>query len=576
LEQKITVAGSSSKHVKLDPSTHAALRLENPKLWWPVGYGEPNLYDVELTFEGPHREISDKKAFKAGVRQLTYSKENAALKIWINGRRFVPRGGNWGFGESMLRYRGREYDAAVRYHRDMNFTMIRNWVGQIGEDEFYEACDRHGVMVWQDFWLANPWDGEDPKDNDLFMRNVRDTLLRIRNHASIGLYCGRNEGYPPKPLEEGIRKSLSELHPGIVYISSSADDVVSGHGPYMAMPLNFYFKSGAHEKLHSEMGMPNITTLESVQAMMPAQDCWPQGLTWGLHDFCVQGAQAGGSFQRAIESRYGGATDVAEWVRLAQFVNYEGYRAMFEAQSKHRMGLLIWMSHPCWPSFVWQTYDYYLEPTAAYFGCKKASEPLHIQWNRASEMVEVVNYSGGKVSDLTARVEILNMDGTRKWEKTAPLESQEDSVNSCIPMEYPEGLTPVHFLRLTLARSGEIVSSNFYLRGLQEEDYRAIRQLPTVPLKAATRVEHRDDRWVLTTELHNPSATPALMVRLKAVRERSGDRILPALYSDNYAALMPGERRTVVTELAHADTRGEKPRMVVEGYNVGEVKETGK
>lgn len=76
------------------------------------------------------------------------------------------------------------------------------------------------------------------------------------------------------------------------------------------------------------------------------------------------------------------------------------------------------------------------------------------------------------------------------------------------------------------------------------------------------------NRWQLTTELHNASSHPALMVRLKVVREKSGDRILPALYSDNYVALMPGERRTILTELAHADTRGEKPRIVAEGFNV--------
>ena len=95
----------------------------------------------------------------------------------------------------------------------MNFTMIRNWVGQIGDDEFYEACDRHGIVVWQDFWLANPLDGPDPDDNAMFLRNVKDYVLRIRNHPSIGLYCGRNEGYPPKPLDDGIRKTLAELHP---------------------------------------------------------------------------------------------------------------------------------------------------------------------------------------------------------------------------------------------------------------------------------------------------------------------------------------------------------------------------
>ncbi len=144
-----------TKTVVLDPSTHPALRLRQPRLWWPNGYGEPNLYDVELRFEADGA-TSDVEAFQAGVRQFTYSEEGGALRMWINGRRFVARGGNWGFPESMLRYRGREYDVAVRYHRDMNFTMIRNWVGQTGDDEFYEACDRHGIVVWQDFWLANP------------------------------------------------------------------------------------------------------------------------------------------------------------------------------------------------------------------------------------------------------------------------------------------------------------------------------------------------------------------------------------------------------------------------------------
>ena len=115
-----------------------------------------------LTFRHRPAAVSDAKTFQAGVRQFTYSEEGGALRMWINGRRFIPKGGNWGFGESMLRYRAREYDAAVRYHAEMNFNMIRDWVGQIGDDEFYDACDRYGVVVWQDFWLANPWDGPDP------------------------------------------------------------------------------------------------------------------------------------------------------------------------------------------------------------------------------------------------------------------------------------------------------------------------------------------------------------------------------------------------------------------------------
>jgi hypothetical protein len=570
-EQRVSVDGSATQKVKFDPSNTPALRLQNPKLWWPAGYGEPHLYALELSFEAPKRMVSDTKAFQIGVRQMSYSEEGGALRIWINGRQFVARGGNWGFSESMLRYRAREYDAAVRYHREMNFTMIRNWVGQVGDEEFFAACDRHGIMVWQEFWLANPADGPDPEDDDLFMRNVNDSVLRFRNHPSIGLYCGRNEGNPPPPLDGGIRKVLAEKHPGIHYISNSAFGVVSGGGPYRAMPRNFYFTLGADPKLHSEMGMPNIPPMESVRAMMPESALWPQGLVWGLHDFCLGGAQGGESFRTMIDYDYGGAGNVDEWVSLAQFINYEGYRAMFEAQSKYRMGLLLWMSHPCWPSFVWQTYDYYFEPTAAYFGCKKGCEPLHIQWNPATESIEVVNYSAGNMRGLTATVEVLNMDGTKQWEKSATLDSAEDSVTPCIKMEYPPELTSLHFLRLALTRGAETVSTNFYLRGREEGNYRAIRQLPRVNLEAATRVDRQGNRWQLTTELHNPSNQPALMIRLKAVREKSGDRILPAIYSDNYISLMPGERRTIQTELEHADTRGETPRVVVEGFNVGHV-----
>jgi hypothetical protein len=567
-EMPIMVAASSAKTVKLDAAAHAELRLRNPKLWWPNGYGDPNLYVVEFEFQAADGQASDTKQFRTGVRQFTYSEEGGALRIFINGRRFVPRGGNWGFSEDLLRYRAREYDAAVRYHRDMNFTMIRNWVGQTGDDAFYEACDRYGIVVWQEFWLANPWDGPDPDDPAMFLRNVRDTVLRIRNHPSIGLYCGRNEGYPPAVIDDGIRQALGELAPGSHYISDSADGVVGGGGPYQVMPLKAYFGSLAKSKLHSEMGSPNIPAMESLRAMMPEDALWPPNRTWGEHDLGPREPQAAGSVFRHIEKSYGGAKNVEEFVELAQFLDYEIYRAMFESQSRYRMGMLIWMSHSAWPSLLWQTYDYYFNPGAGYFGSKKGSEPLHIQWNAADETIEVVNYSGGDARGLTARVEVLNLDGSVRWEKTAPVDSAEDSTVSCIKMEYPAGLTAVHFLRLKLSRQDETVSENFYWRGLEDGDYRALRTLAQANVGAATRMEQRDGRWRLSTELHNVSATPALMVCVKAVREKTGDRILPALYSDNYVALMPGESRTIVIDLADADTRGEKPSVVVEGFNV--------
>jgi len=88
--------------------------------------------------------------------------------------------------------------------------------------------------------------------------------------------------------------------------------------------------------------------------------------------------------------------------------------------------------------------------------------------------------------------------------------------------------------------------------------------LPKVKLEAVTRATRQAGRWMLTTTVRNPAKTPVLMVKLKAVREKSGDRILPAIYSDNYIALMPGESYTVRTEVEDADTCGEPPAIVIE------------
>lgn len=280
-EQPVELKANEEKTVKFDPEQFAQLKVQNPRLWWPKGYGEPYLYDANFTFKVAD-QVSDAEDFKVGIRQMTFNENNSILSLFVNGRRFIGRGGNWGFGESNLNYRGREYDIAVDYHADMNFTMMRNWVGQIGDQELYEACDRHGIMIWQDFWLANPADGPDPYYPEMFIANAADYVKRFRNHASIGIYCGRNEGFPPEQIDKALRRIVKEDHPGIHYISSSADDVVSGHGPYRALPVKEYFalKNGS-DKFHSERGMPNVMNYESLQRTFSPEAMWPQKRTVG-------------------------------------------------------------------------------------------------------------------------------------------------------------------------------------------------------------------------------------------------------------------------------------------------------
>jgi hypothetical protein len=488
--------------------------------------------------------------------------------MYINGRRFIGRGGNWGFPESNLAYRGREYDEAVAYHADMNFTMIRNWVGQTADDEFFEACDRHGIMVWQDFCLANPVDGPDPSDPKMFIDNAEDLIKRIRNHPSIGIYVGRNEGNPPVVIDTALRGLIARLHPGLHYISNSAMGVVSGGGPYGALPVRDYFLLYGFNKFHSERGMPNVMTWESLKQTLPDSSLWPQNSLWGFHDYTLLSAQACATFNQMVEKGFGPAKDAKEFTELAQWINYNGYRGMFEGRSLYRQGLLLWMSHPAWPSMVWQTYDYYLEPTAAYFGCKKASEPIHIQWNPVFDNIEVVNYSAGNRTGLTAEAQIINMDGSVKWEKKTDLNCREDSTATCFKLEFPKDLTPVHFIKLTLTRNGDVVSENFYWRGLEDGNYRALRDLPKAALEHHTMISLAGDDWLLTTTIKNKSKVPALMIRLKVVAKRTGERLLPVLYTDNYFSLMPGEQKVITSTIKDQDTHGRKPAVVISGFNV--------
>jgi hypothetical protein len=174
---------------------------------------------------------------------------------------------------------------------------------------------------------------------------------------------------------------------------------------------------------------------------------------------------------------------------------------------------------------------------------------------------------------LTATAEILNMDGSVRATQRADLDSEEDTVTKTYTLSFPSDVSATHFIRLKLARGPEVLSENFYLRGVEGTNYQAIRELPKVKLSAATQVTSHGQQWVLTTVLKNASSTPALMVHVKAVRSQSGDRILPAIYNDNYIPLMPGEERTIHTELDNADTRGERPSIAVDGFNVSGVEQ---
>ena len=582
-EKEESLAPGESRIVEFDP-----LAIENPRLWWPNGYGRQELYPVEFKFTAGG-EVSDSVSFQTGVRQMdcylepykpisegafTGKNDNQRLSMYVNGRRFIGFGGNWGYSEHLLEYKGREFDIAVGNHADMNFTMIRNWVGMTDNKAFYDACDRHGIMIWQDFWLANPWDGPDPDNparfNDVATRYVR----RIRNHPSIALYVGRNEGYPPEEIDNHLKEMIPREHPGMFYISHSAADGVSGGGPYEAKPVKEYFRMFGHDKMHSERGMPAVMNYENMVRAMGQENIEPVSTIahpnrmYGLHDYTLGrlagSAQSTESFNELLVKAFGEPADAREFAYLAQWINYDGYRAMFESRSEYRRGLLLWMSHPAWPSMVWQTYDYYFEPTGAYFGCKKACEPLHIQMNPLKGTVEVVNYHAGDMTGLTAKARILNMDGSESWSRQLTLDIAEDQTVTCFPLEVPGSVSDAYFVKLTLADAdGRRLSDNFYWQGREEGNVKALRSLEktTVLVRA-----EKESACKYAVRVDNMGQTPALMIRLKVEDSVTGDLILPVRYSDNYFFLMPGESKTV--EVNVECCKGGIPVFKAEGLNL--------
>lgn len=543
-------------------------RMDAPVLWWPVGYGEPYLYDVTtvVTVDG---SVSDTKEQKSGIRKMTYTTDGGILDMYINGRRLIGNGGNWGYPEIYNNYRAREYDIAVAYHADMNFTMIRNWVGMTGDEEFYEACDRHGVMIWQDFWLANPYDGPDPYYEDLFEANATDHIRKIRNHPSIAIYVGRNEGYPPQSLDNRLQELVDELHPGMFYYPHSAEGLVSGGGPYRALSVSEYFTAErGRDRFHSERGMPNSMTAESMKRMLREENQWPQTSVWGMHDFTLSNAQSAATFNAMIEKAFGEPESLDQFAEYAQWINYNGYRAIFESRSFARKGVQLWMSHSCWPSMVWQTYDYYFEPTAAYFGCKKGSAPIRIQWNPVEKVVEVVNNNALRQEGLTAYAALVNYDGDIVFEQTASLDSDEDTTIPVFGLDIDNpGITDTYYIKLRLNKGDEVIADNFYWEGKEDGNYSQLLLLDKVKPGFTWKLSETDGEWTGTAVVTNDTSTPALMLRLK-LTGADGEEILPVFYSDNYFSLLPGESKTVTVKFKDEDTYGRKPNIKLSGFNV--------
>ena len=348
--------------VKISPAEFAQLNVKNPRLWWPNGYGKPELYTLNLSFSEGGRE-SDSKNVRFGIREISYeislldstghlrrvdysptaarekneqivdithegirnipstdpypsiyppewrdgwkwwvaslrpgAEKSAAVKtvedtraapfltIRVNGVRIAARGGSWGMDDSRKRISREKLEPYFRLHRDANLNIIRNWVGQSTEEIFYDLADEYGLLVWNDFWASTQSYNVEPEDPQLFLDNARDTILRFRNHPSIAIWCGRNEGVPQPTLNEGLDQLIRTLD-GTRYYSPTSNQVnLQNSGPYRYVDSKLYF-SMLNRGFSVETGTPSFPTLGMWKAWIPEADLWPIGDVWAYHDW---------------------------------------------------------------------------------------------------------------------------------------------------------------------------------------------------------------------------------------------------------------------------------------------------
>ncbi|KGO86568.1 glycoside hydrolase [Flavobacterium rivuli WB 3.3-2 = DSM 21788] len=571
-QQNVTVPANTLSIVYFTPEAFKQLNFKNPKLWWPNGYGRQDLYNLKLSFE-LNGKVSDERELKFGIREYEYAVPSSEfLTISVNGVQVICKGGNWGMDDAMKRVTPERLEAQIKMHQQANYTMIRNWVGQSTNEMLYDLCDKYGLMIWDEFFQANPGDGPNPADVDLYLYNVQEKILRYRTHPSIAVWCARNEGFPPKKIDDALKIMLGKLDTSRLYQASSTDGKgVRSHGPYSwRKPEEFYT---IEEAFKTETGTMSIPTLESVQGMMPQKDWEEINDDWAQHDF-AKGAQKAQLFPDIINERYGKIKNLADFVRKSQLANYESYRAMYEGRFAKLFdpvtGVITWMSHPAQPSFVWQLYHYDLEPNASLFAVKKACEAIHIQFNEKEGNVQVINSTPQALAKAKVHTAIYDINGKLLQKTDVTIDAPKYKATGLPKLQLPQNLTAVYFIKLQLTDAkGKVLSDNFYWKGSQPDNMQALDVLPVVNIKATATKRTEGSKCFIDITLSNPTDKPAVMAHLQLRKSKSDTRVLPVYYTDNYVSLLGGESKKITIEAAIADFNGEDALILVDGLNVG-------
>ncbi|EFJ38871.1 hypothetical protein SELMODRAFT_164536 [Selaginella moellendorffii] len=532
------------------------LYFYKPRLWWPNGMGEQALYQVEISLEVNENGESDSWSHNFGFRKIDSFLDpvTKSRHFQVNGQPVFIRGGNWIVSDGLLRLSKERYETDVNFHADTNMNMIRVWGGALAErPEFYDACDKRGILVWQEFWITGdcngrgvpPSDASWPLDHALFLKCARDTVKLLRNHASLALWVGGNEQHPPEDINQALMKDLKLTQAGSyenpshlldgtrLYIQGSLwEGFAAGTGEFRDGPYNIlnpedYFQDGFYAYgFNPEVGSVGVPLAATIKATMP-ESAWDipttqkvsDGLvreipnaTWTLHTY-IPYANPDKKVPHQI-AKYGDATDLDDFCDKAQLVNYVQYRALMESWNSRMWtkytGVLIWKTQNPWPGLRGQLYDYFLDQTGGFYGVKSACEPVHVQYNPVTYAIEIVNTTRKSFQDTRVEAAVWDLKGNSPYQETmANFKVPAYKTIVIMKLTPASSWSEVYFLLLTLVdSSGTSISRNFYWLHQSGGDYKALKnELAPVPVKMSLKSSSRNGNFNINVEIENLSSS---------------------------------------------------------------------
>lgn len=573
------------------------LKVTDPKLWWSNGLGQAHLYETSVSFFTSDTEVSDQKNFNIGIREIdSYLDPVTGGRIFlVNGQKVFTRGGNWIASDAMLRLSAQRYEYEVRMHAEANLNTIRIWGGSITErPEFYEATDRHGILVWQDFWITGDANGrwrdprklesqqvrrQYPDDHDHFLASAADQIKMLRNHASLAMWIGGNEFDPPTYINEAITNRLiPDLDDRRMYLDMSTSEELSqniypgtiGDGPYGYQELEDFFLK-RHYPLNSEMGSVGMPVYESLQQWFtPAGiDSFPEGREmgreWRYHKFIgFQGHRTN------YINIFGTPQNGKQFTDQSQYAQYLQYRALMEGVGSQMWhwytGVVLWKTQNPWSALRGQIYDHSLVQNSALYALRKAGQPVHALLSEGDRVIYAFNNTPFAMEGMVLHTGIYTINGQLVEQREHLLNIDPFTRQRVDNIFTPANAGDVYHVKLALYHHDELVSDNFYTVSLNRNRFRELRNIGEASLRASA--EHTRT-GTLVVHIENSSEIPALWNVLQLRDAVSGERVIPAFYDDNYISLLPGEQKSITISIPEAETwNNARLSVSLEGLNV--------